>query len=188
MVKMRLTDVEGGAVGPGFGDGVEGVAVLQALLSTRVGPSHHKQLVVESADAWKAAHSLAEHWGSPVPLVYFTPRFVCTTPGLLTCVTAVGPKLRHLGPLVGQRIVSLPAAQLVRLSVGASHDIQLTLRMGAKFQRVVTRVLTRRQKKGPLGSTWTYHQHRHLEARPGSPHGSDESPAVPLWIVALHSP
>lgn len=44
-----------------------------------------------------------------------------------TCVAAVGPELWHLGPLVQIRIVHLPAAQLIRVAVGATHHVQLTL-------------------------------------------------------------
>lgn len=46
----------------------------------------------------------------------------------LTCVAAVGPQLWHLNPFIGAWIVSLTAAQLIRVSIRTSDDVQLTLR------------------------------------------------------------
>lgn len=46
----------------------------------------------------------------------------------LTCVAAVGPQLWHLNPFIGEWIVPLTAAQLIRMSIRTSNDVQLTLR------------------------------------------------------------
>lgn len=47
-----------------------------------------------------------------------------------TCVATVCPQFRHLNPLVNMWIVHLPAAQLIRMSVGTPDHIKLTLRGG----------------------------------------------------------
>ena len=52
-IAWTRTDVERGTVGPGFGNGVKSITVLQALLPAGVRPSHNVELVVQGADAFR---------------------------------------------------------------------------------------------------------------------------------------
>lgn len=49
------------------------------------------------------------------------------TSEVFTCIAAIGPELWHLGPLVSNGIVRLPATQFIRMAVGPTHHVKLTL-------------------------------------------------------------
>lgn len=44
-----------------------------------------------------------------------------------TCIAAIGPELWHLSPFICAWVVYLPTAQLIRMAVGTTHYIKLTL-------------------------------------------------------------
>ena len=107
------TGVKGGAVGPGLGHRVEGITVLQALLTTGVRSSHNIELVVQGADTWKqggacetseSVEAESSEPGAADALIHGSGP---------TCVAAVGPQLWHLGPVISQRVIRLTTAQLV---------------------------------------------------------------------------
>lgn len=128
-----LTDVEGSAAGPDLGDRVKSVAVLQALLSTWVRPSHDEQLVVQGADTWwerneRKMEPQMQKQTKKKSHEHFSWRpHISDACAARTSVATVGAELGDGGPFVLMRIVGLATAQLVRVAIGPAHHVQLTL-------------------------------------------------------------
>lgn len=198
-----LTDVKWSTVGPGLGHRVKSVTVLQAFLPTGVWSSHNIQVVVQGAHTFKKNLFALLH---KIKIAFSILYSHCNSTDLHCNGLSLALVLEPTHQFWDRTSLHSSAHQNVHLNL-QSHtaDPERENRINCidciqgqqkKHWRYITITMFRAESlvfvtfNLCIKTIWMsfYHQHRHLETSPWSPHWSDEGPAVLNGIITLHSP